>query len=92
MHQLVDSLHLLPELGVHAAIKLTAARHMKLQRIGEAAVDEHLIMQMRSGREAGGADLADQFTLPDFHAFFMPARTAHMAVGVLISVSHDDRI
>src|SRR5436309_15493272 len=51
------------------------------------AVDHHLVMQMRSGREAARTQEAEHLTLFDAQAFFDAAReSGHVVVGGHVSV------
>src|SRR3546814_13922317 len=45
--------------------KRHAARQLQAQRVGVALVQQHFVVQMRSGRTAGRADVADDLALPD---------------------------
>ena len=59
-------------------------------RVDEVAVDDHLVMQVRAGRQPGFAEIADGLALKDMRAFGDAAPEAghmivggHVAIGVL---------
>src|SRR5262245_31423343 len=70
----VDAGALALEIVEDRSIQLAAARKFDAHRIDEAAVDQHLVMQMRAGRQPGRADIADHLTLANLDAGLDAAR------------------
>ena len=89
--QVVDAGALLLELGELPSLELALARHLDLKRIDEAAVDQHLVVQVRARGEAGGSDVADDLALAHLDAGRDALREAqHVSVGGVIAVGVAD--
>src|SRR5690349_13650239 len=90
-HQLVDAAAFLLEVGKLPAGELALLRHLDRQRIDPAIVDQHLVVQMRTGRESGVADEADHLPLPHLHALAHAlGEAAHVRIGRLVAVGVAD--
>src|SRR3954466_13525154 len=77
----VEPVTLLLETCQQRAFEHPATRQLDLHRIDKAAVDQDLIMQMRTGRRAGWADIADPLSLPYLLALLHVARERrHVAI------------
>ena len=84
---MVDPFSFLPELGEHRPVELARARQLDRHRVDEVAVDDDFVVQMRAGREAGLAKVADDLALRDAHAGGDAAAEArHVIVGRDIAV------
>src|SRR4029450_6906492 len=91
LHQRLDAVPLLLELGERAAGELEPARYGDGHRVDEVVVDQDLEVTVRAGRPAGRADIADDLAL--FHgdagrdAFGV---TRHVAVSRRVAVGVAD--
>ena len=71
--------------------QLALARHLDRQRIDEARIDQHLVVKVRAGGEAGRADIADDLALAHLLAGGDAlAEAQHVAVGGVIAVGMAD--
>src|SRR5687767_1973560 len=90
--QVFDALALLLEGGELGPLQLAPAREADFHGIDEAAVDQHLEVQMRAGGKAGRADISDHLALAHALPGLQAARiAAHMAVGCLVAVGMPER-
>ena len=64
-HELIDALALALERGEHLAVEFARAGELDRHRVDEVAVDDHLVMQVRSGRQSRFAEIADGLALDD---------------------------
>src|SRR4051794_204842 len=65
LHQLVDLVLLPFELGEGVTVQFPPARQPDLHGIDEMSVDDHFVMEVRSGREARIAQVPDHLPLLD---------------------------
>ena len=83
----IDPLFLAFELSEHRAVEFAGTCQFDFHRIDEMSVDQHFVMEMWTGCEAGLAEIADHLALPDADAFSGPAReTRHMIIGRHIAI------
>ena len=91
MAQIIDARTFFLELHPLASGERPLARNLDGQRVDEARIDQHLVMKMRAGDDAGCADIADNFSLPHLHsgrdAF---AEAEHVGVGGVVAVGMSD--
>src|SRR5262245_46037860 len=86
-HQSVNARSLFLEVVELPCDEPAFSRRFELRRIDEAAVDQHLVMQVRTRRHAALADEADELTLPHLgsDADVRP-EAIHVTVGGVIAI------
>jgi hypothetical protein len=75
-HKLVDAVAFPLERCKHLAVKLARAREFDRHRVDETAVDDHLVVKVRAGRQPRVPEIADSLSLDDMHALGDPAAKA----------------
>src|SRR5690606_3551094 len=85
VHVGVDAFDMAAEALVFPAFQLAAGGEADARRIDLLAVDQHLVMQVRPGGAAGGADAADDLTLADALAL-VHVDAVHMRIGRGVAV------
>src|SRR5258705_11096717 len=77
--------------GELPAFEHTATRQLHLHRVDVAAVDHDLVVQVRPGREAGRANIADDLTLPYLGTLgHVAGECGHVAIAGGIAVGGPD--
>src|SRR5690606_14405298 len=86
-HQVVDLGHGLLEARLILLGQDIVLGQLDAERVDQIAVDEDFEMQVRAGRLAGRADIADDLALSDLTADAEPVSVArHVAIGGLVAV------
>ena len=67
-HELIDPVALPLERRKHPAVELARAGELDRHRVDEVAVDDHLVMQVRAGRQSRIAEITDGLALGDARA------------------------